>query len=134
MSDQQVTQKPDVTAMLFCDNAILDMRTRRMSLVNIIHEIPVARVPVLYPKVTLFLSLTSGHGRQKIRVQVEDPSGDILKKGADEIEFANPLHVRCQVFEFPNLALKRYGDYTATVYWGDQMLEQARFKVVKPGG
>ncbi|MBN2582749.1 MAG: hypothetical protein JXL80_06740 [Planctomycetes bacterium] len=132
MTTQHSPQKPTVTAMLFCDAAILDARTRRMSLVNMIFEVPVVGVPILYPKITLFLSLTSGHGRQSIRVQLEDPAGETIKQGSDDVEFPDPLGVRCQVFEFPNVHLKHLGDYTATVYWGDEILEQARFKVFKP--
>ena len=129
MSEEPVTQKPHVRSILFCDEAILDARTSRMTLVNLLFDLPLKRTGVLYPKVCLVLAMTAGHGKGTIGVALTNPAGETIGRARQEVSFQSPLQVLCQVFAFANIMLAQFGDYTATITWNDELLEQASFKV-----
>ena len=132
MSDESVTQKPHVRSILFCDEAILDARTGRMTLVNLLFDLPLKRTGLLYPKVCLVLAMSAGHGKGTIRVTLTNPAGEVIGRAQQEVSFHSPLQVLCQVFAFANIMLGQFGDYTATVTWENELLEQASFKVFQP--
>jgi len=132
MDEKATTQKPQVKSVLFCDEAILDVRTSRMSLINLLFDLPLRHTGQLYPKVCLVLAMTAGHGGGRLDVTLSNPSGDQVGRAHQDVAFQSPLQVLCQVFAFSNIMLSEFGDYTATVTWQGDLLEQASFRVFNP--
>jgi hypothetical protein len=64
--------KPDVLAMLVCDQIITDRLTGKQSLIGMFSRIHAMGFPATHPQLCVFVALTDGHGKTDLSIRVVD--------------------------------------------------------------
>ncbi len=121
---------PICTSLVVCEHVITDATTKRKSLINIINELRVQKVPVRFARLAVFTSLTNGSGQvpvelRCIKVGAEEPI--FTMKGA--FNFPTPNDVVDCVFGLKNFGLHELGTYTFELYCDGELLLERRFNV-----
>ena len=60
---------PQCLAIIVCEGVIEDLRSRNKTIVNTFNRIFSAAFPVSQDRLTVFVSLTNGHGEQDLEIR-----------------------------------------------------------------
>ncbi len=113
-------EMPMGIGLIPCDQIIEDRFTGKKSLIGIIGEIRVSKLPIRYPALHLLVSMTSGRGEYPCRLQiVSASSNEEIFSNRGRLKFKDPAQVVDLVFTLPPLHFK-YAD----TYWLKFMIDE----------
>ena len=135
------TPNPEVLALIVCDQIITDRLTGKQSIIGMFSVIHSPRFPAAHPQLSVFASLTGGHGQVKLMIRIVDvnEARPPLVQGQGEVQFANPLAIANLALQFHGLMFPEPGDYRVQLLSNGALLREARLRLVKatprpPGG
>jgi len=127
---------PACKALLLCENSIIEAGTGRISLINIIHQIPILSFPGQTIPFEAFLQFTDAQGRYEIVVEVRDRDDDTVLARAivAGIEISD-RHATCNVLiPVPSLRLQHEGPYDFVVLANGLEIERQNFAALALDG
>ena len=122
-------------AIVICDQIIEDKLTGKKSLIGIFNQIGTQNFPCRHPQISVFVSLTDGHGQCAARLRiVHDESDHVVAEVNGGIQFPD-VHVVVELnFNLVGLVFPQPGMYSIEFYCDDALVLERRFTVtqVKP--
>ena len=85
--------------------------TGKQSLIGMFSVVHSPRFPAAHPQLSVFASLTGGHGQVKLMIRIVDvnEARPPLVQGQGEVQFANPLAIANLALQFHGLTFSRAG-------------------------
>lgn len=132
--DNTNTERPLALALILCDQIITDVGTFKKSLIGTFNSVMAERLPVIFPRMSVYAALTNGQGNTtaKLRcVSMDSPDGSerTLWEVAAPISFSNPNQVVEICFDLNRIAFDCPGLHSLELYCGDDLLMERRFHV-----
>ena len=127
------TTKPQLKAILTCDNIIAEKGTDKHSLIGIFDRMYITKFPASYFPIYLYLAF-SGAGDFRIRVSFHDLTEDkeIASSSLPQlIHCPDRLKTYQVIFRLPPLPLPQEGDYDFIVYANDEIIGQRTINVIQ---
>lgn len=125
--------KPDVLAMLVCDQIITDRLTGKQSLIGMFSRIHAMGFPATHPQLCVFVALTDGHGKTDLSIRVVD-SNDArapIVEGKGSVSFKDPRTIANLFLQFHGLVFPQPGEYRVQLYSDNQLLREARLELIQ---
>jgi len=124
---------PDVTSLLVCDQIITDRITGKQSLIGLFSTIHSFRFPAVHPQLSVFCSLTDGHGTTPLTIRIVDSNEDRppLVEGSGTVRFNNPRAIANLALQFHGLRFPQPGEYRVQLYCRGELLREARLTMLK---
>lgn len=132
--------RPDCLALLICEGVIEDSRSKNKTIVNTFNRVTALSYPVRQDRLSIFLSLTGGHGEHDIEVRIVRggvPAGEKPLRGVTgKVNFVNPLHVAELTIDIRGMTIPAAGGYVIELLVDGDVLKQRHFEAVllKSGG
>jgi hypothetical protein len=129
-----MTEKPSPVglAIVVCDQIIEDKTTNKKSLVGIFNNIASQTFPCRHPQLSVFVSLTEGHGSYQARARISnDETGKVITEVTGQIQFPDVNLVAELAFNFMGLEFPTPGLYSIEFYCDDSLVLERRFHVVQ---
>lgn len=124
---------PVVTTMLFCDNALIEERSRKSSVIGIFERIRASKFPWVQ-NCFLFLQITGGRGESQCFVRITEVStGEIRYNLPMQVDFKNPDGVLCFSLGI-TLGVSGPGWCHAEVICNGDVLRRARLQIEDVSG
>ena len=132
---------PDVLSLIVCDQIITDRLTGKQSLIGMFSVIHSTRFPVVHPQLSVFASLSGGHGKVELTIRIVDGNEERppLVDGRGQVNFKNPLAIANLALQFRGLAFPKPGEYRIQLISNNELLREARLQLIlvrrrpKPG-
>lgn len=123
---------PTLLAIVVCDETIRDATTGKHTLVGLFSRLGAAKFPCVHPKMHVFVSLTSGHGRAQgeLRLVRKDTEAAVLSLRG-EIQFPDPLAVVEMDFGILNATFPEPATYSFDFYCNGALVGSRPFTVTK---
>ena len=131
MSDNK--PNPEVLSLIVCDQIITDRLTSKQSLIGMFSVIHGIRFPVQHPQLSVFASLTGGHGTATLMIRIVDVNEERapLVQGQGQVQFNSPLAIANLALQFHGLRFPEPGDYRVQLLSNGVMLREARLRVLR---
>ncbi len=129
----QIQPKPEILSLVVCDQIITDRVTGKQSLIGIFSVIHATNFPVNHPQLSVYTSLTSGHGSVELMIRIVD-SNEVrppLVQGQGKVEFHSPLAVANLALQFHGLVFPEAGQYRVQLLCNGELLREARLHVMR---
>lgn len=125
--------KPDVLAMLVCDQIITDRLTGKQSLIGMFSRIHAMGFPATHPQLCVFVALTDGHGKTDLTIRVVDTNDarPPIVEGKGSVSFKDPRTIANLFLQFHGLVFPQPGEYRVQLYSDNQLLREARLELVQ---
>ncbi len=134
MSKQKSKPIPKPLAMIICDMVMDDRKTGKKILIGTFNNIDAVNFPVMHMQLSIFLSLTNGHGRYQGCLRcVNLSSGKSIVDLKGPIAFPNPLDVVEINFVLRKMIFPVPGMYAFQLFCDDELILDRKFKVSKIG-
>jgi hypothetical protein len=123
--------EPKVLAMLVADRAHLDPATRKLSLFGIFDGFAGPRLPVVVPRLVVYVALTEGRGTVPfvLRIVDADEADEPAHEFRGEVSFPDPLHTAYIVHDVQGLPFRRAGHYRVQLLVRGHVLFERRLEV-----
>lgn len=133
MSEQGQLPPPMSLALVICEAVYTDSGTGKKTLLGIFQGIAVKEFPAAQPHIAIYLSLTDGHGKATIKVQIvdADESMEPLFVAENEIEFKDPRIIAEVIVGIQNLTFPAAGEYRVQVFANGKHVTERRFVVIQ---
>ncbi len=124
---------PEVLSLILCDQIITDRITGKQSLIGMFSVIHSVRFPMHQPQLSVYTSLTGGHGTATLMIRIVDVNEERppLVQGQGQVEFKSPLAIANLALQFHGLRFPQPGDYRVQLLSNGVMLREARLRVVQ---
>lgn len=124
---------PEVLSLLICDQIITDRITGKQSLIGLFAVIHSTRFPIQHPQLSVFASLTGGHGRVNLMIRIVDSNEQRppLVQGQGQVEFKSPLAIANLALQFHGLTFPQPGEYRVQLLSEGNLLREAKLRVLK---
>jgi hypothetical protein len=124
--------KPVLNAMLIADHAIREEGSGKISLIGIFSDINASSVPVVHPRLTVYVNIIDAEGPYKFRLDMVRLSDNVLLGRAEmDAEVEDRMRPTELLFEIGALVFERPGRY-AFQFFADQGLVGGKtFSVVQ---
>jgi len=125
--------KPDVLAMLVCDQIITDRLTGKQSLIGMFSRIHAMGFPATHPQLCVFVALTDGHGKTDLSIRVVDTNDarPAIVEGKGSVSFKDPRTIANLFLQFHGLVFPKPGEYRVQLYSDGQLLREARLELIQ---
>ncbi len=126
---------PKCISLLLCEAAHLIAGSANQIIVNTFNSLGVSGCPILFPKITVVYTLTSGHGNYELDISlVPSGGGPPLIEARQRIELGNPLAILDGVMTFMKVPIPVPGRHWVEVRCGSELIGQRPFYVgITPG-
>lgn len=123
---------PILLAMIICDSVLHDSKTQRKSVINIFDTIHAPRVPVVCPRLTVFVSVSEGIGDYEGKlVCIAEESGKQIMEINGPLSFANRQQRIEFDFEINGLKFPHFGTYRFDFLCNDKLVRSRKFTVLE---
>ena len=120
-------EMPMALSLIACDTIIEDKQTGKKTLVGLCDRIYSSKFPCLHPMLSVYVSLTSGHGENACEIICRHNDYQTVAFTAQgNISFREPVQVVDLVFRVRNVRFVKAG-----VYWLQFLVDQMPL-VVRP--
>jgi hypothetical protein len=125
-----VVKRPVVIGLLCCEQAIVEERTRNITLVNCFTRLKVSGFPSAPQRLVVFTALTDGLGKGTLKLVVTalDTWKDVLTQH-NPIEFSDPLQEVRVLFRLTQVEFPGPGTYQITLSADDELVAQRTIHV-----
>ena len=107
-----LNEMPMGLSLLICDLVIQDKQTNKRTLVGLFDRLFTVKLPCIHPSLTIFVSLTSGHGKYNCEIVCRHQETDkVAFKVKGTLGFQNPLQVVELVFNVQGITFSNEGEY-----------------------
>jgi hypothetical protein len=121
---------PSGLAIVICDQIIEDKLTHKKSLIGIFNNIAAGQFPCRHPQISVFVSLTEGHGQYNARLRIANEETDeVVADVNGQIQFPDVNAVVELVFNLVGLTFPMPGLYAIEFYCADALVLERRFHV-----
>lgn len=119
-------------AIVVCDQIIEDKATNKKSLIGIFNNIASPTFPCRHPQLSVFVSLTEGHGSYQARLRItNEDSSKVITEVTGQIQFPDVNLVAELAFNFLGLEFPAPALYSIEFYCDDSLVLERRFHVVQ---
>ena len=123
---------PSGLAIVVRDQIIEDKATCKKSLIGIFNNIASPTFPCRHPQLSVFVSLTEGHGTYDARMRIaNEETGTTITEVKGQIQLPDVNMVAELAFNFLGLEFPAPGLYSIEFYCDDALVLERRFHVVK---
>ena len=125
--------KPDVLALLVCDQIITDRMTGKQSLIGMFSRVHARAFPATHAQLCAFVSLTDGHGKTELIIRIVD-SNDArppIVEGRGVVDFKDPRAIAQLGLQFHGLVFPEAGEYRVQLWGRGELLREARLELVQ---
>jgi hypothetical protein len=123
---------PSGLAIVVCDQIIEDKATNKKSLIGIFNNIASQTFPCRHPQLSVFVSLTEGHGNYDARMRIaNEETSTTVTEVKGQIQLPDVNMVAELAFNFLGLEFAAPGLYSIEFYCDDALVLERRFHVVK---
>lgn len=123
---------PTGLAIVVCDQIIEDKATNKKSLIGIFNNIASPTFPCRHPSVSVFLSLTEGHGTYQVRLRIiNEETGTAVTEVQGQLPFPDVNFVAELAINFMGLEFPAPGLYSIEFYCDEALVLERRFHVMK---
>ena len=123
---------PEILSLIVCDQIITDQLTGKHSLIGIFSVIHSPKFPVQHPQLSVYASLTGGHGEVELMIRIVDSNEarPPLVQGKGKVQFASPLAVANLALQFRGLGFPEPGEYRVQLLSNGELLREARLRLL----
>ena len=108
----QSTETPMGLALLLCDSVIEDKYTGKKTLVGLFDRIQTLKLPCIHASMSIFVSLTGGHGKYPCQIEGRHSDGETTAFSATgNVILKDPHQVANLVFRMNNVKFNKAGMY-----------------------
>jgi hypothetical protein len=126
---------PQNLAFIVCDSIIEDRATGKKTLVGIFNRVNSRTFPCTHPALSVFVSLTEGHGRYQAQLQcVKSTEDKPILQIEGPVEFESPNVVVELGFNIRGLTFPEPGPYEFQFSCDGELVRSRPFEVLKVGG
>jgi len=124
---------PEILSLQVCERVIRDVDSRQSSVIGILDTIASHGFPLTIPHLTLFMELTSGHGRTELKVRLVDSLEEHppLFEAVIDANLGDPLVVHQVPITTLGLKFPAPGQYRVQVYAMGTLLRERKFRLVQ---
>ncbi len=124
--------KPDVLALLICDQIITDRLTGKVSLIGMFSKVHGRRFPAAHPTMAVFVALTDGHGKTELTIRIVDANDarPAIVEGKGFVDFKDPRAIAHLALQFNGLRFPESGEYRVQLWSGNELLREARLELI----
>lgn len=125
--------KPDVLALIACDQIITDRFSGKQSLIGMFARVHARVFPAAHPHLCVFVALTDGHGRTELLIRIVDSNEERppIVEGKGYVDFKNPRAVAHLSLQFHGLTFPQPGEYRIQLWCYGTLLREARLELIK---
>lgn len=119
---------PMLLSLLVCDCAIIDVRTKKPSIIGVFETVGAVKFPATHPKLTVFFQMTNGRGVVPLTVRVVnvDADEDVIFECTLPYKFADVRKVENFILDIAGITFPSEGEYRFQVLAGDDTLGECR--------
>ena len=130
---EEIQPQPEILSLVVCDQIITDRVTGKQSLIGIFSAIHATNFPVNHAQLSVYTSLTSGHGAVELMIRIVDSNENRppLVQGQGKVEFHSPLAVANLALQFHGLVFPEAGQYRVQLLSNGELLREARLHVMR---
>jgi len=119
-------------ALVVCDTHIQDKHTNKRTLVGLFDRLFAAKFPCVHPKLSIFVSLTSGRGECDCEVMCRHVDGKhVAFSVKGKVRFKDPLQVVEIAFDVQGVRFEEAGEYWLECKVDDIPVMMRRIFIVK---
>lgn len=119
-------------AMVICDQIIEDKLTSKKSLIGIFSSIGTNQFPCRHPHLSVFVSLTEGHGETAAKLCIiHDETEKVVSEISGQIKFPDMNAVVDLNFNLVGMEFPTPGLYSIEFYCDDALVLERRFHVLQ---
>jgi hypothetical protein len=124
---------PEALALLICDQIITDRMTGKQSLIGMFSVIHAMKFPVTHPQLSVFASLTGGHGEVGLTIRIVDSNEarKPLVEGNGKVRFSSPLAIANLALQFHGLTFVEPGEYRVQLLSEGALIREARLRLLQ---
>jgi hypothetical protein len=105
-------ETPMGLAFCVCDSVIEDRTTRKKSLIGLFDRVSSRHFPCVHPELTVYLSLTSGHGTYPCACECRHTDGETIAFRVNgSVTMKDPTQVADLVFRLRGVRFEKPGTY-----------------------
>jgi hypothetical protein len=125
--------KPDVLALIVCDQIITDRLTGKQSLIGMFSRVHARLFPASHPQLSVFVMLTDGHGKTELMIRIVDSNEARapIVEGKGIVDFKNPRAIAHLALQFHGLVFPQPGEYRVQLWCHGELLREARLELVQ---
>lgn len=126
--------KPELKAIIVCDNIIVDKRSNKKSLIGLFDRIYIHRFPTTYRPVYVYVAFSDASGDYRFHLEFYSlTENKLLVKSSPvgPIHYPDRFKLNDIIMELPPLPFPGEGDYEMRVFANDQILGQRTINVVQ---
>ena len=121
---------PSIKAILICDQIIQEHVTGKKSLIGIFENIHIAKFPVSWPRIAVYINLTGAHGKYAMEIRLIDAENkQIGTVKPPEVEIDSPLRTCEFALHVNNVRFAKAGQYAFQILANDELLATKIFNV-----
>jgi len=126
-----VAPRPNVKAILICDQIIHEFGTNKKSLIGIFEDIHITAFPHTYPRIAVYVNLTDAHGKYVVELRlVNSADNTVIGSGqTPEVQIDNPLRTCEFALQIQNLIFRNPGVYEFQVSANGDLIATKAFNV-----
>jgi Family of unknown function (DUF6941) len=123
-------KRPVVIGLLCCEQAVVEERTRNITLVNCFTGLKVSEFPSAPQRLVVFAALTDGLGEGTLSLVVTalDTLEDVYSQDRP-VRFSDPLQEVRVLFRLSQISFPRPGSYQVTLFADDELVAQRMMRV-----
>jgi hypothetical protein len=123
---------PSGLAIVVCDQIIEDKATGKKSLIGIFNNITSPTFPCRHPSISVYLSMTEGHGSYQMRLRIiNEETGGAIAEVQGQLPFPDKNFVAELAINFVGLEFPAPGLYSIELYCDESLVLERRFHVIK---
>jgi len=125
--------RPDVLALLVCDQIITDRMSGKQSLIGMFSRVHARAFPATHAQLCVFVVLTDGHGKTELSIRIVDTNEarPPIVEGKGFVDFKNPRAIAHLALQFHGLGFPAPGEYRVQLWCYGELLREARLELVQ---
>jgi hypothetical protein len=119
-------------SITICDDIFQDVTTKKYALWGTFNVIVSNAVPVVHPRISLFVTITNGRGTKNLGISIEKArTGESIVEMSGPMQFKSPLDIVDIPISLANVGFDEFGKYWVCVKDNGRPLAQRPFNVTK---
>ena len=126
---------PTVTAMLVCDQIVVEQGTNKKSLIGVFEVINALGFPTFVPRLSVYVRLVDASGKYPFKLRLVKLKDETMVADVDlEANISDQAHASELVFNFIGLGIPEPGKYEFQLYTRDIYLHRVTMEIQQVRG
>ncbi len=124
---------PEILSLQVCEKVIRDFESRQSSVIGILDTIASPTFPLSITQLTVFMEITSGHGRTELKVRMVDALDErpALFEAVIDANLGDPLVVHQVPITSMGLKFPAPGQYRVQVFAMGTLLRERKVRLIQ---